>query len=80
MITAAPLTYRSRMAVCANPRCPKPGGRYLRTTPNKSYCSEECRRADRFGTRVCAGCGNEFVPDRPGRIWCSVKCFRGAAN
>lgn len=75
-----PRSYRSRMSTCANPACPKPDGRYLKVSPNQSYCSDECHRVHRFGRRICPECGAEFTPDRPGRTWCSLACFRQAAN
>lgn len=79
-IASIPIDYRSRVALCANPDCPRPGRRFVKTNRNHRYCSDECRNAVAFGERICAGCGRRFIPTHAGQLYHSRECYERSAN
>lgn len=59
--------------------CKHCGKTFHHTNKNKSYCSDECKKADRKHL-ICPICGKEFIQKAPAQKYCSEECHIKAKN
>jgi len=56
-------------------KCRRCGKGYEQKGGHHFYCSEDCKRRDRFGERTCPVCKKTFGPKTATTTFCSRKCY-----
>lgn len=56
--------------------CKQCGKQFHHTTPNKVYCSDECKQESK--KKICPICGKPFIQTAPANKYCSDECYKQA--